>query len=622
MSRLNNYNLKEQCKRFLVTIVLVSTLVFSLSVKSQDNNRSTAIKNVRIFDGSRVIPRSTVVMRDGKIIKMGQRVSIPEGTEVIDGEGQTLLPGLIDAHVHIWDAQQLRQSLVFGVTTVVDMGMAFETMEKIKKLQSSGDAPDMASLISAGSLVTAPGGHGTEYGIPFPTITKPEEAQAFVDARIAEGSDFIKIIYDDGKTYSTEWPTLDKATLTAVIQAAHNRNKLAVVHVATLQEARTAIEAGADGLAHLFCDDAFDPEFGRLVARHKAFVIPTFAVLESVSGTSGAPILAEDSYLSPYLKPADIINLKQTFPFTFKMGRRGYEGAEKALQQLNAVHVPILAGTDASNPGTTYGASIHRELVLLVHAGLTPIEALKAATSTTAMIFNLADRGRIQSGYNADVLLVNGDPTKDIMTTRNIAAIWKNGIQVNRRIYRDTIEKEKAAAESQKSAPPPAGSESGWISDFEAEQIAVHFGAGWSVSTDAMMGGKSTAEFRRAEGGAQGSKGSMMITGNIVAGSPSSWGGAFFSPGSAMMAHANLSSKKGVSFWAKGDGKTYFIMIFAQSLGYMPSIQTFVSGSEWKQYTLPFEKFNTDAHDLTGLFFGGGSEPGEFTFYIDNVRLE
>jgi hypothetical protein len=136
------------------------------------------------------------------------------------------------------------------------------------------------------------------------------------------------------------------------------------------------------------------------------------------------------------------------------------------------------------------------------------------------------------------------------------------------------------------------------------------------------MGGKSTAEFRKAEGGAQGSQGSLLITGNISAGSLSMWAGAFFSPGSAVMTPVNLSSNKAFSFWAKGDGKTYFIMIFAQSLGYMPSIQTFVAGSEWKQYTFPFEKFNTDAHDLTGLFFGSGSELGEFTLYIDNVRLE
>jgi hypothetical protein len=480
----------------------------------------------------------------------------------------------------------------------------------------------MASLSSAGTLVTAPGGHGTEYGLPIPTLAKPEEAQVFVDARIAEGSDFIKIIYDDGRTYSSGLPTLDKAALTAVIKAAHKRGKLAVVHIATLEGARTAIEAGADGLAHLFYDEAFDPDFGRTVAQHKAFVIPTFSVLESVCGSSGASTLAEDSCCSPYLTSADIVGLKKTFPFSLKIGRKGYEGAEKALQQLKAEGVPLIAGTDTPNPGTAYGASLHRELELLVQAGLTPVEALKAATATPAAIFGLTNRGRIQSGYDADIVLVNGDPTQNIRATRDIAAIWKNGAKVDRKAYREAVEKEKATTENLKRTLPPQGSESGLISDFEAEGIKANFGAGWNVSTDALRGGKSTAEMTRSEGGARGSNGSMLITGRIAEGSPNPWAGAFFSPGPAVMAPANLSSKKAVSFWAKGQGKTCYIMVFAQSLGWMPSIQTFAAGLEWKQYVFPFEKFNTDAHDLTGLFFGGGPEPGEFFIFLDDVRLE
>jgi len=560
-----------------------------------------------------------VLIQDDKIVDIGESIIIPDEAEVINGEGKTLLPGLIDAHVHVPSQQHLRQYLVFGVTTVVDMSMSIDLMKEIKELQASGNANDMAG-ISAGTLVTAPGGHGTEYGLDIPTITKPEEAQAFVDARIAEESDFIKIIYDDGSQYSINWPTLDKETISAVINASHKRNKLAVVHIAKLQEAKMVIEVGADGLAHLFSNDDFDPEFGKFVAKHKAFVIPTFSVLESLSGTSGAPSLIEDRHLSPYLKQMDVKSLQQSFPV--KLGRTGYAAAEKALQQVKAEGVPILAGTDTPNPGTTPGASLHRELKLLVEAGLTPIEALKAATSTPSKIFNIENRGRIQSGFAADLLLVNGNPIEDIKATRDIVAIWKNGVKVDRKTYREAVEKGRAEMERQKAAPPPPGSESGSISDFEDEEITAKFGSGWSVSTDAMMGGKSTAEFKRMEGGAQASKGSMLITGNIGEGSNYKWAGAFFSPGSAMMAPANLSCKKAISFWTKGDGKSYLIMIFAQSLGWQPAIKTFKTGTEWNQYTFPFEDFGTDAHDLMGIFFGGGLDMGEFTFQIDNVRLE
>ena len=97
--------------------------------------------------------------------------------------------------------------------------------------------------------------------------------------------------------------------------------------------------------------------------------------------------------------------------------------------------MPILAGTDAPNPGTAHGASLHRELELLVHAGLAPTEALAAATSVPASAFHLADRGRVARGLRADLVLVNGDPTRDITATRDIVGVWKGGAPVDRAAY-------------------------------------------------------------------------------------------------------------------------------------------------------------------------------------------
>jgi imidazolonepropionase-like amidohydrolase len=104
----------------------------------------------------------------------------------------------------------------------------------------------------------------------------------------------------------------------------------------------------------------------------------------------------------------------------------------KAVGQLSAHSVPILAGTDQHNPGTAPGASLHGELEILVEAGLKPVQALKAATSATAKAFRLTDRGRIAPGLRADLLLVEGDPTVDITATRNIVAVWKAGVEFNR----------------------------------------------------------------------------------------------------------------------------------------------------------------------------------------------
>jgi len=578
-------------------------------------------RNARVFDGTRMIPKADVLVRDGRIEAVGPNISVPADAQAIDGNGKTLLPGLIDAHAHVWMRTALKQQLVLGVTTVLDMFTDVHFAEAMRKEQSAGQAADRADLYSAGMLVTAPGGHGTEYPIKVSTLSDPSEAQAFVDARIAEGSDYIKLILDDGSAYGGHRPTLSKETLTAAIAAAHKRGKLAVVHIATLQDAEEAINAGADGLAHLFAGPKSDPHFGRLVASHHAFVVPTLTVLQSVCGSAGGEPLVADAHLAPYLDASDIANLKTAFTLPNKVS---CAGSFEAVKQLKAAGVPILVGDDVPNPGTAPGATEHRELELLVEAGLTPTEALIGATSAAARVFHLDDRGAIAPGKRADLLLVNGDPAGDIKVTRDIAGVWKDGMPADRASFRAAVEKEKEQAKTQAAAAPPAGAESGLVSDFEQEKPETRFGAGWMVSTDTMIGGKSTAQIKIATGGAHGSQGCLDISGEVAAGNgPAAWAGALFSPGRTMMAAANLSSKKSLSFWAKGEGRSYTVMIFAQSFGYQPAQQTFTAGAEWKQFAFPLKSFSgTDGHDLTGVFFGSSPTPGKFDLLIDDVRIE
>jgi imidazolonepropionase-like amidohydrolase len=259
------------------SFLLFSSLVVLAQSLAQNNNEFV-IRDVRIFDGNHVIPKGQVWVQSGKIKAVGADVKAPAGVRIIHGEGDTLLPGLIDAHTHAF-GNALKEALVFGVTTELDMFTSHEYAAQIKREQAEGKDVDLADLRSASTLVTAPHGHGTEYGMPIPTISSPDEAQAFVDARIAEGSDYIKIIYDDGKTYGITIPTVSKETMTAVIAAAHKRGKLAVVHIGSLHDARAAVQSGADGLAHLFVDAPPDAEFAALVAQHHAFVVPTLSVL-------------------------------------------------------------------------------------------------------------------------------------------------------------------------------------------------------------------------------------------------------------------------------------------------------------------------------------------------------
>lgn len=406
-----------------------------LPVLAADARPALVFQNVRVFDGARVLPDRTVVVQDGKIVSIDRAGRVPEGAEVVDGRGKTLLPGLIDAHTHVFGSA-LRQALMFGVTTELDMFCAHFLAAMLRREQAAGPVTDRADLLSAGTLVTAPGGHGTEYGLAIPTLEGPDQAQAFVDARVAEGSDYIKIVYGHS---SPSAKTLSRETLAAVVAAAHLRGKLAVVHIATVQDARDALECGADGLAHLTLDQPMDEALARLAVRNRAFVIPTLSVLESVTGVAGGAALAEEPEMAQALASGSVAYLAKPFP-----ARPGstlsYANATESVRRLRTAGVPILAGTDAPNPGTVHGASIHRELELLVQAGLRPLEALAAATSIPAARFRLSDRGVLAPGKRADMLLVRGDPTRDIRATRRIVGIWKHGVAVDRAAYAAEID--------------------------------------------------------------------------------------------------------------------------------------------------------------------------------------
>ncbi len=564
-------------------------------------------RGARVFDGTRVLDATDVLVRGERIESVGRNLPVPEGAEIVEGKGRTLLPGLIDAHTHAY-GDALREALMFGVTTELDQFSNASMAQTLRKEQTAGTASGRADLFSAGTLVTAPGGHGTEYGFAIPTIASPDAAQAFVDARIAEGSDWIKIVYDDGSAYGLKWPTVSVETMRAVIAAAHKRDKLAVVHVGTAADARAAIEAGADGLVHLFNDPSAGDGFAGVVKRRRAFVIPTLLVLHSIAGKAGPETLTGDQHLAPYLSDTARGSLAQTFP---GIKQRDLTVAKETVRRLKAAGVPILAGTDAPNPGTAHGVALLRELELLVEAGLTPAEALTAATTGPATAFRLTDRGRIARGLRADLVLVAGDPTTDITATRAIEGVWKGGVRADRAAFAKSLADARASAAS----APIVDIGTGLISDFAQSTPSASFGTPWVVSTDTMAGGKSTGAIEVAEG-------ALRITGTISDALPYAWSGAMWSPGAQPMSPSNLSHTKTLHFRARGDGRTYRTLVFARSKGMFPLTRTFVAGTEWTDVTMPWSAFGIDAHDVMAILFCGGPQAGTFAFEVDDVRLE
>lgn len=170
-------------------------------------------------------------------------------------------------------------------------------------------------------------------------------------------------------------------------------------------------------------------------------------------------------------------------------------------------------------------------------------------------------------------------------------------------------------------APAPAGSESGVVSTFDDGRVAANYGS-WIASSDAMNGGKSTSTMKIVEPGANHTKGAMEVDGEIVPSEQFAWAGVLFMPSSSIEEPANLSSKKTISFWARGDGKMYALAVLtASTTGQMPAFKTFVAGAEWQQFSFPISAFATDGSDITGLAFSH-AQPGKFQFVLDELEIK
>ncbi len=567
-----------------------------------------AIENVRVFDGREVLDGKTIIVADGRIASINDSPA-PEGLQIIDGTGKTLLPGLIDAHVHAFDQNALRDALRFGVTTELDMFTTTSFATDRKLVRDSYDKTDMADLFSAFTLVTSKDGHGTQFGLPIPTIDDPALAEEFVKARLAEGADYIKIVYEPGNPMVT---SISKETLEAVIAAAHAHGAIAIVHISKLEAARDAVNGGADGLVHVFADAAIDDELIANMKTKGVFVIPTLSIIASAADRGFGAGFLQDENLQPYLSKMQLDGLAVSMGGGRDLSH--WFNLDIALENVRLLHeagIPVLAGSDAPNPGTAYGVSMHGELELLVKAGLSPSEALKAATAASARAFDLNGRGVIAEGARADLLLVNGDPTTDILAVRSIDRIFKNGFEVTR----ERQDNEKIAAQK------PALKE-GYISRFETD-LSSGFAMNWVTTTDQLANGKSTAALSIITPGAQESSGAMRINGEISTKFFFPWSGAgvFFSEDFTLP--FDFSDYKTISFYARGDERELSVLLFTRTSLQRPATKTFNITSDWQFYEIELSSIRGAALDeVFGLAITAGRPKGAFYFELDDVRLQ
>lgn len=352
------------------------------------------IQNVRLFDGEKVVENATVLTENGMVTDIiTQKVTSYTGQNVIKGDNRTLVPGLINAHVHASKKEHLAEAARDGVLTLLDLFN--KSADNTSRLRSLRDSAGYAYYYSAGRTVTVPGGHGTQFG-EVPTVKKASEVAGFVEDRLEEGSDYIKLILERGQA-SNPLPTLTKEMMEQAIQTAGEKGVISVVHISRRSDAIEAAKLGVSGLAHIWSRDSAEiSDLEVTLLREKnVFIIPTLYVYKKAAREAGRSI-----------------NLKLP---------------KNDLLRLHQAGVSILAGTDAPNFGIDYGTDLISEMKLLVESGLTEIEALKSATSLASESFRLGERGLIRVGYSADFILIDGNPIEEIGDLTKIVGVWKQG---------------------------------------------------------------------------------------------------------------------------------------------------------------------------------------------------
>lgn len=376
----------------------------------------TIFRGVRLFDGETVTDAADVILVGGLVAAVGTGLDQPQGAEVVDGAGHTLIPGMIDCHVHAFPAAQV-QAARFGVLTELDLFTVEDLAAQLEEQVTTG-ATDRADVFSATSMATAPDGHGTQFRVPIDTLTEASQAVGWVEDRVTEGAAFIKVVVESG----FERTSLGQDIVAAVVDAAHEHGLRAIIHSQWLEDTRIALSVPLDGLAHAPWDE-LPPMVVDQIAESGIFVVTTAG-------------LAQPSRLKPALDDDKVLDRVE--PSLLSSFRRAtYAGDEEwaavlaNLQALHSAGVPLLPGTDNSNPGTISGAGMLVEAAILVEAGLSPVEALTSATALPATTFGLTDRGRIADGLRGDVVLVEGDPTTDISDLHGIVGVWKWGVPVD-----------------------------------------------------------------------------------------------------------------------------------------------------------------------------------------------
>jgi imidazolonepropionase-like amidohydrolase len=432
---------------------LVLTALFVDGCKPPEESIQKAIIGAVLIDGTGGPPisDSVVIVAGSRIRAVGNRANmpIPAGVEKISGMGRFLLPGLIDLHVHLGtragpryiDAEYTRQRveqnlntyLYFGVTSVRSMGTDRQAAFDIRKAERDGQLLT-ARLFTAGRGFTAPRGHPSqEVGDVVIQTNSPDDARKQVTALASQQVDAIKIWVDDlGGTA----PKIKPTVIDAILDEARKFNIPVTAHIYSLSDTQHLVSAGAAGFLHMIQDtEDIDAAFIARLRDLRIVFAPTLVRQELDWLYTEHPRMLNDPELAR-VEDADVITaVRQAAQVNHATPdeRRDFERAMRNTARFAAGGVLIGVGSDGGSTMDFPGLMTHREMELLVGAGLSPMDVIVAATRNGALgLRKQDDLGTIEPGRLADLVLVSANPLEDVRNLRKIDRVMVHGEWVDR----------------------------------------------------------------------------------------------------------------------------------------------------------------------------------------------
>ena len=406
-------------------------------------------------DGGPPIGGGVLVVDQGVITDVGlaANVTIPEGATVVDLRGKTIMPALVDLHGHLGyqrglgydEANYTRENLIdhlnryayYGVGTIVSMGtdpgdLAFQIQAE-QQAGTLGGARLHTAYRGFARPNAGPGAaalRASAYG-----VSTEEEARSRVAELAETPADFVKIWVDDrGGRVEKLTPDLYRP----IIEEAHARGLQVIAHVFYLEDARELVEAGVDGFAHLVRDAEMDDELVAAIVANDVFVMPNLAISER-GRHAEPPAWVDDPLLLESVSPEVAARIRASFesrtPEGAARATESYAAMQRSVKKLADAGARLVLGADTGVQDHIQGFMEHRELELIVDAGMSVGDVIVAATSAPAKVLGV-DTGLLAPGKRADFLVLDANPMYDITNTRRISAVYLNGQKLDREAMR------------------------------------------------------------------------------------------------------------------------------------------------------------------------------------------